>query len=105
MEADQKQAFIAIVLAHHDIEIQQLFFEQFLELKKILQERIGEPWEWELHANNEHGKVISRIYKAIAPVNIFNQNDWSSLISFFKPRIIALDDFWSDARYTFEALK
>lgn len=105
MEADQKQASIAIVLVHHDIEIQQLFFEQFLELKKILQERIGEPWEWELHANNEHGKVISRIYKAIAPVNIFNQNDWSSLISFFKPRIIALDDFWSDARYTFEALK
>lgn len=105
MEADQKLASIAIVLTHHDIEIQQLFFEQFLELKQVLHERVGELWEWELHSYNEHGKIMSRIYKTIAPVNVFNQDDWPKLISFFKPRIIALDDFWSDARYTFEALR
>ncbi len=105
MEADQKRAFIAIVLTHQDIEIQQLFFEQFLELKHVLHERVGESWDWELHAHDEHGKIISKIYKAISPVNVFDQNDWSRLISFFKPRIIALDDFWSDARYTFEALR
>lgn len=105
MEADQKSASIAIVLTHHDIEIQQLFFEQFVELRQVLHERVGELWEWELHSYNEHGKIMSRIYKTIAPVNVFNQDDWSKLISFFKPRIIALDDFWSDARYTFEALR
>lgn len=105
MEANQKQASIAIVLTHNDIEIQQLYFEQFVELKHVLHDRIGESWDWELHTRNEHGKTISRIYKAITPVNIFDQNDWPELISFFKPRIIALDDFWSDARYTFEALR
>lgn len=105
MEADQKQASIAIVLTHNDAEIQQLYFEQFVELKHVLHERVGETWDWELHTQNEHGKTISRILKTIAPVNVFDQNDWPELISFFKPRIIALDDFWPDARYTFEALR
>lgn len=105
MEAGQKQAFIGVLLTHKDIEIQQLYFEQFEALKRVLQERIGESWDWELHARNEHGKTISRIYKVLGSVNVFNQDDWPQLISFFKPRIIALDDFWSDARYTFEALR
>ncbi len=37
-------------------------------------------------------------------VSIFNKEDWPQLISFFKQRIIALDQFWSTARYGFEAL-
>ncbi|MFC7667142.1 hypothetical protein ACFQT0_06705 [Hymenobacter humi] len=42
---------------------------------------------------------------SLSPVNLFSRDDWPALISFFKPRIIALDAFWADAQYTFEALK
>lgn len=105
MQADNKIASIAIELSHPDPEIQELFYEQFLELKDYLHSCLGEEWEWELHSTDEYGKVISRIYKALAPVNIFKQDDWPDLISFFKPRIIALDEFWSDAKYSFDALK
>ncbi|WP_259069397.1 DUF4268 domain-containing protein [Mucilaginibacter sp. X4EP1] len=105
MQADKSSASIAIEITHPDAGIQELFFEQFLEYKNILTSYQNEPWEWELHSTDEYGKTISRIYKQIDGVSIFNKNDWPELISFFKPRIIALDEFWSDAKYGFEALK
>jgi len=105
MEADKRSATIAIDIAHPDAGLQELFFEQFLELKKILHAHLGEDWDWQLHTIDDHGKTISRISRQLHNVSIYNKNDWPALISFFKPRIIALDEFWSDARYAFDALK
>ncbi len=105
MHADKRTATIAIEITHPDIGIQELFFEQFKELRTILHGSLDEDWEWELHTTDENGKIISRIYHQLYGVSIFNKNDWPSLISYFKPRIIALDEFWSDAKYAFDALK
>jgi hypothetical protein len=105
MHADNRTARIAIEMAHPDTGIRELFFEQFKEYKNILHSALGEEWDWQLHTTDDYGKTLSRIYKEIAPVNVFNNNDWPQLISFFKPRIIALDEFWSDAKYGFDALK
>lgn len=105
MEADKMRASIAIEITHEDPGIQELFFEKFIELKGILRDALGEIWEWRLHVPDENGKVISRIFKELSAVNVFNESDWPKLISFFKPRIIALDNFWSDAKYSFESLK
>lgn len=105
MEAGKKSASIAIEIAHPEFGIQELFFEQFLELKNVLHSVLDEEWTWELHTRDESGKTVSRIFRQLEGVSIFNKNDWSALISFFKPRIIALDEFWSDAKYAFDALK
>jgi hypothetical protein len=105
MQAENRSASIAIEIAHPDAGIQELFFEQFKELRIILADALQEEWEWDLHTTNEYGKTISRIYRQLDSVSIFNRNDWPALISFFKPRIIALDEFWSDAKYSFDALK
>ncbi|MBS1504218.1 MAG: DUF4268 domain-containing protein [Bacteroidetes bacterium] len=105
MEAANRSATIAIQVAHPDPGIRELFFEQFLELKNILHNTVGEEWEWQPDYQDEDGKRFSRIYKTLDGASIFNKNDWPALISFFKPRIIALDEFWSDAKYAFDALK
>jgi hypothetical protein len=105
MNAGNRSSSIAIEITHHDIELQQLYFEQFVQLKTSLHNALNEEWNWQLHFNDENGKVISRIYNELNNVSLFNQNDWPALISFFKPRIIALDEFWSSARYGFEALR
>jgi hypothetical protein len=105
MQAENRLASIAIEIAHPDAGIQELFFEQFKELRIILADALQEEWEWDLHTTDEYGKTISRIYRQLDSVSIFNCNDWPALISFFKPRIIALDEFWSDAKYSFDALK
>jgi hypothetical protein len=105
MEAGKRSASIAIEIAHPDAGIQELFFEQFQELRNVLHSALNEDWEWQLHHINEEGKITSRIIRHLYGVSIFNKNDWPALISFFKPRIIALDEFWNDAKYAFDALK
>ena len=105
MRAEKKVASIAIELTHPDPDIQELFFEQFMEYRNVLHGILNDEWEWDLFTADENGKTISRIYKEMTGVSVFNKNDWPTLISFFKPRIIALDEFWSDAKYGFEALK
>lgn len=105
MEANKRSASISIEIAYPDPGVQELFFEQFLELKNILHGVLDEDWEWQLHHQTEDGKTISRIVRKLHNVSIFNKNDWPALISFFKPRIIALDEFWSDAKYAFDTLK
>lgn len=105
MEAENRKARISIEISHYDTGIQELFFEQFKELKNILQNQLNEEWEWQLHYFDNEGKTISRIYAELENASIFNREDWPKLISFFKPRIIALDEFWSVAKYSFDALK
>ncbi len=105
MQADHRRATIAIELNHPDAGIRELFFEQFLELKTLLHEALGESWTWEPAATDAQGLPFGRIYKELSPANMFSRDDWPALISFFKPRLIALDAFWTDAQYAFEGLK
>ncbi|MNJ87595.1 hypothetical protein D3C87_51160 [compost metagenome] len=105
MQADKRQATIAIEITHADAGMQELVFEQFKEFKKLLEAQLEEEWDWELGAVDEYGKKISRIYKVLPDVSIFKKEDWPALISFFKPRMIALDEFWSDAQHSFDVFK
>jgi hypothetical protein len=105
MHADKKSANIAIELMHKDPEVQELYFEQFLQFRRLLEEAVGEEWNWQLHIHDEHGKAVSCIFKERPGVSIFQKSDWPELISFFKPRIIALDEFWSSIKYAFESLR
>jgi hypothetical protein len=50
---------------------------------------------------NEYGIVTSRAGTSIQQVNIFNRADWPAIISFLKPRMIALDAFWIMAKDSF----
>jgi hypothetical protein len=105
MDAGNRSASIGIVITHSDAGIQELFYEQFVLLKTLLKNTLDEDWIWALHDTDENGNTISRIYKQLDGISIYNRNDWPQLISFFKPRIIALDEFWSTAQYSFDALK
>lgn len=105
LKADNKKASIGIDIAHSDLGLQELFFQQFLELKNLLHGYLNEEWNWELHTNDVSGKVVSRISKDLCGVSVFNEHDWHQMITFFKLRMIALDEFRTDAKYTFDALK
>ncbi|HWJ91152.1 MAG TPA: DUF4268 domain-containing protein, partial [Flavisolibacter sp.] len=105
MQADNKKASIGIDLSHKDPGMQQLYMEQFRQFKMLLEESVGEVWEWQEGTHDENGKLVSRIFTIQQGVNVFNKADWPALISFFKPRIIGLDAFWSSAKYAFESLR
>ena len=105
MQADNKNATIGIELTHADREIQQLYFEQFLQFKSLFESALEEDWSWQLHTFDEHGKIISKVHKEMSGASIYQMQDWPRLISFFKPRIISLDEIWSSVKYAFEALR
>ncbi|MDB5206210.1 MAG: hypothetical protein JWR72_1285 [Flavisolibacter sp.] len=103
--ADAKKAGISIELSHQDVELQQLYYEQFVQLKKIFIMASGDDWIWELNVTGDDGKIISKIYKELTEVSVFKKEDWPKLIPFFKSNMIALDEFWSSAKYSFELLR
>lgn len=104
MNAEQKQTTIAIEITHADMASRALFFEQFKAFQVLFNAAVNEQWEWELNAVNEYGVALSQISKTLSNVSIFNQQDWPTIISFLKPRIIALDQFWTDVKLVFEDL-
>ena len=104
MEAGNKTATIAIVMAHAEAQRQTIFFNQFMQCRKILENAMQEKWQWVLQAPDAHGKITSRIYASQTGVNVFNKEDWPAIISFFKPRIIALDAYWNEIKFSFEIL-
>lgn len=96
-------ASIAIELTDPHTEPRLSQFQKLLELRHLLHDISNEQWKWEQSSTDEHGKEISRISLSIENVQLFNKADWPALNSFFKPRIIALDAFWSQVKYEFDA--
>jgi hypothetical protein len=101
MEAGAGIADISILITHTDPSRQSLFFNLFKQLRNHLQTVLQEEWQWVQETEAENGKTISRIYSAISGVSIYNKEDWPQIISFLKPRIIALDAFWNEVKFGF----
>ncbi len=101
-EAGNTSAIVSIVMAHTGINRQTLLFDQFSQLKNILHNALREEWQWALHMQDENNKTVSCIYTSLTGVNIYKKEDWPAIISFFKPRIIALDAFWSEVKDGFD---
>ena len=102
MNVVQDTAFISIEINHPDIAEQKIIFEKLLQLKHILNNSQNEKWNWLLHTPDENGKLVSKVYKERKGINIMRKEDWPALISFFKPRMMALDGFWNSVKYGFE---
>jgi len=102
MDADNTRASIAIEMRHPDRETQQHYFEKFEQVRELFYQTVGLDWQWQLHDRDEDGRLVSRISTQINNVNIFNVKDWPYIISFLKPRIVALDIFWNDVKESFD---
>ncbi len=105
MEADSRQAFMGLELAHPDESVRDLHFLQLQELRPLLERHTGESWNWLPQARDANDRPVARVGLTLPGVSVFKQEDWPALIQFFKPRLLALDAFWSEARYAFEALR
>ena len=101
MDADNTRAFIAIEISSPKEEERLQYYNQFVSLKKILASTTTFNWQWDETVESKH-KTISRISQQLNSVNIFKQSDWPAIISFLKPRIIALDEFWDLVKEGFE---
>jgi hypothetical protein len=104
MNADQRKTTISIEITHQDEETRAIYFEQFKALKLLFSDAVNEEWVWEKSILNEYGIPFAQISISLTGISIFNQKNWPEIISFLKPRILALDQFWVDVKPIFEEL-
>lgn len=102
MDAWNGEARIDIELVHTDLATQRTVFDRLIALKAALHGAVGEEWQWQPMMQDESGRIISRVGTSLRGVQISNTEDWPRLISFFKERIVALDEFWSMVKPGFE---
>jgi len=101
MDVNNKQASVAIELTHPDPLLREQLYDQLQQVQPILEQTTGEKWQWQPAVTDEDGKTFSRVGTILLNVNVFNSNDWPAIISFLKPRIIALDEFWNIVKDNF----
>ena len=104
MDTHAKSATISIQLSHTDFGIRHLIFDQFKAFETMFGNVMNEEWLWQKDAADEYGKTVSLISVTLEDRSIYNPQHWPDLISFFKPRMIALDEFWGDVKPVFEDL-
>ncbi|NSL87008.1 DUF4268 domain-containing protein [Chitinophaga sp. Mgbs1] len=105
LDADNRQAVVTILITQSNPQLHTTFYELFRTQQKMLEAALGEhDWEWEQDITADNGSTVSRISRQIDGVSVLRTEDWPVLISFFKERMIALDEYWSTAKYAFEAL-
>lgn len=103
-QANRSGASIAIVIAHSNPESRLVFYRRFEALRTLLESELEEAWQWQELYRDEEGRTSSRIYQELDDVNVLLEKDWPAIISFFKPRLQALDRFWDQSRELFAAL-
>ena len=101
MNVVQDTASVFIEVNHPDLAEQKIIFEKLFQHKHILNNSTGEQWNWMLHTHDESGKLVSKVYQERKGINIMSRENWPALISFFKPRMMALDEFWTSVKYGF----
>lgn len=102
MDVNQQQVMIGIWISEGPHR--EIFYHQIHQFKNVLEGFTGESWVWKHQQKNEDGKLFSSIEMSLTPVNIFNKEDWPAIISFLKPRIIALDAFWNEVKPAFDLM-
>ena len=101
----EEKAFFAIELQHKDDGIRELFYAQFLELKTVLNDHIGEELKWEEVTFNQFNQPVSSIGSELPNVSIYNKEDWQKTFQFFEKRMVGLHEFWTEFQDIFKQLE
>ncbi len=104
MDASGSDAYIGIEIADKIESEREKRFDHFLSLKRVFETTVAEKWVWKKHAFAADGKEVSSIYTRKENVNVLKESDWPEIISFLKPRIIALDHFWVEYKEVFDMI-
>jgi Domain of unknown function (DUF4268) len=105
LDMTQKEAVFSIEIQHKDDGIRELFYEQFQELKTVLENSIGNDVVWEQVAFNQYNFPVSKIYIELNDVSIYNKDDWQKTFQFFEKRMVGLHEFWLEFNEVFKNLE
>lgn len=85
---------LAIDVQAKDDEIRVLIYDQFLELRRLLEAEWGEGVVYESETAYASGEAISRIAVYLEDAYFFDQKQWPTILNWYQEKWIALDQFW-----------
>ncbi len=102
MDAGKAVATISIEMRNPGQAERQARYHQWLALRSLFEEFMQEKWDWQSEARDEQERAVARISVNLDGVSVFKRDDWPSIISFFKTRIVRFDRFWTSVKTSFE---
>ena len=104
LDVTKSLAYFSFDLQHKDEGLRELFYEQFIELRGVINSSFEYELTWKPVFESEFGSV-ARIYTELEGVSIFNKNDWGIIFSFLEKNIVAAHDFWEEFGEIFKNLE
>ncbi len=93
---DREVAQVGIDLETRNMDKRIELYEKLESLKKLLEEAMASPMNWELDYTRENGKSVSRIYLQMEGVDIYNRDTWTKAHQFMYDNMMKLEGFYRE---------
>lgn len=104
LDFTDKKAFFSIDIQHKDDGIRELYYEQFLEFKKMLNSMFDDKLTWQPVAFDKFNNPKACIFEELQNVSIYNKSDWAETMRFLEERIVTINEFWGEFKEVFKQL-
>jgi hypothetical protein len=88
---------IAIDIQQKDPEIRALLYDQFVELRRLLEAEWGDGVNYEQSHYLESGLEVSRISITLENTYFYDKEQWTAILNWFEMNLLGLDAFWDTA--------
>ena len=88
---------IAIDIQQKDPEIRALLYDQFVELRRLLEAEWGDEVNYEQSHYLESGLEVSRISITLENTYFYDKEQWTAILNWFEMNLLGLDAFWDTA--------
>jgi hypothetical protein len=95
---DRQVAQVGIDLETRNMEKRLELYEKLESVKKILEEYMQKPMQWEIEYIRENGKSVSRIYVETNGIDIYDPQTWPAAHLFMFENMMRLEEFFREYR-------
>ncbi len=85
---------ISIDIQQKDPEIRALLYDQFLELRRLLEAEWGDAITYDSVYHLDSGLEVSRISIRLENAYFFDKEQWPEIMNWYEKNLLGLDAFW-----------
>lgn len=95
-DVSDRKATFSIDIQVKDEDIEEIVWEQFKELKVVLENEIGSQGVWLENNRNTAGQSIKSIVWILEDVDLYKTSDKSKIYTFLKEKLVGFDAFYQE---------
>lgn len=96
LQVEPNSARLCFDIQPKDDDIRSILWEQMTELKKVMENEVGEATAWNEFDHEHNGRKISRIFWEKTGLNFYNPNDHKEIKDFLQEKLVKFDIFYQE---------